>query len=372
MNRNDFDNMLDRAKSFSRENDADAVLFLGQPADPIPRALIQDADLSSWARLLWCFLRSYSDSPDSARAAPTYKTIQNDLGIKSRGTVSSAIHSLRVTRWITLMSHSENRRHVYLLHNAPLTFQQAVELDADYTDRIKEALRSPSKHVRKLAQRVLDGAIETADTDSPLTDLFRLAAVPTRQAHQSVRNTGGWNLFNMRVNDTEPDIDVPVPEESAEGLDLVFHQGILGLTPSMEKLARIKLEHFPAEHRQALLDDVAVRVLEQRGGDNPVRKPLGYIVWTVNRYLKEGDLALDGRGEQLPRILQNMEARQKSNAEKPLREEMTRLMAERQHIQRLSSYDSNADPDLLDQLGRMNRRIEELQSQLGSRANGAH
>ena len=371
MNKVDFDNMLSRAKSFSRENDSDAVLFLGQPSDPIPRALIQDADLPPWARLLWCNLRSYSDSPDLARAAPTYETIQKEIGIRSRGAVSAAIHSLRVTRWMTLLA-AENRRHVYLLHNAPLTYQQAVELDSDYTDRISEALRSPSKHVRLLAQRVLDGAMATAESDSPCSDLYRLAAVPSRQIQPAGDpNDITWDGFNIRGTAAGSDSEVPPPEESGP-IELDFHAKILGLSPDMEKLARTKLDHYPAEYRQALLDDIAVRVIEQSGGGNPVRKPLGYIMWAVNHYIEKDDLALDGRGERLSEILQAGEDRERSEAEKPLREEMLRLSGEREHFRRLISYGEATDPSLLDQLSRTEQRIEELRSQLGGAGNGAY
>ena len=157
MVRSDFNSLLEAAQSFSLENDSDAVLFLGHPSDPIPRALILDRDLPPWARLLWCYFRSRSHSPDLAGTAPNYDTIQDELGVKGRGTVAAAVHALRVTRWMTLMPQTaQNRRHIYLLHNAPLTFHQAVELDPEYPNRIAEASRSPSRPIRVLAPGYID------------------------------------------------------------------------------------------------------------------------------------------------------------------------------------------------------------------------
>ena len=372
MKKSDLDNLLHRAVSFSRENDSDAVLFLGQPTDPLPRALLFDKDLPPWARIIWWCLRTYSDNPASASRAPSYENIQEELGIGSRGTVSAAIHSLRVTRWITLLANSDVRRNVYLLHDAPLTFSQAIELDPDYTDRIADALRSSNKHVRQLARRVLDGAMETAESDNPCSELYRLASVPSRHGNPpDGAHVFEWGDFNLRGSPPEQEMDLPLPEEP-KPVELDFHELVLGLTPGMERLARIKLEEFPSEQRQALLDDLAVRVLEQADGDNPVRNSLAYIMWTVNRYVQDKDLALDGRGRRLPELLQAMEFRQRSDAEKPLRDELVRLSSNHQGLERMISRSGSADPSMLDQLTQTERRMTEIRKQLEGAGHDVH
>ena len=377
MIRNDFKRILQAAESFSRENDSDTVLFLGHPSDPIPRALLLDKDLTPWARCLWWYLRTCSDSPASAGSAPNYDTIQLELGMKGRGTVAAAIHALRVTRWITLMPHTAaHRRHIYLLHNAPLTYHEAVELDPDYPNRIAEALRSPSKPIRILAQRILDGAMLAAQSEDTNSDLFRLAGYAEQEETQSEGEDSSLlngYMFHRSAAGPEP-YDTPAPSEESEclGVELDFHVDILGISPSMEKLARTKLEGIPAEYRQPLLDDLAVRAIEgEDGSKEPLNTPLGYIMWAVNRYIKEGDLALTGKGEQLAEIIEQRERQKRARHEQPTREELQRLYADMEHYRRLESRSGTLDESLLRVRDRTEQRITELRAQLSGGSNGA-
>ncbi len=372
MNRNDLDDMLGAAMSFSLENDSDAVLFLGNPTSPIPAALIRDRDLPPWARLVWCNFRQYSDSPAAAGIAPTYETIQADLGISGRGTVSAAIHALRVTRWITLKQVADNRRHVYLIHDAPITFLQAVEINPDYTDHISEAIRSPSKQVRELARLVLDGAMETAESDGPLSELYRLASVPSQHS----RGTDGsgsltWGTFNLRGSGNIPETGAPAAEEAVP-VELDFHDELLGFTKSLKSLAEIKIRSLPAEYRQSLLDELAYKVLSRWNTDNPVRTPLAYLNWFVNHYEKKGELPLTGEGERLPQLLESLEARRRSEEQRPLRDEITKLSAELQHFRRLISYSDEPDQHLQESLKKTERRMREVQAQFGGAADVTH
>ncbi len=378
MIRNDFRRMLQAAQSFSRKHDSDTVLFLGHPTDPIPRTLIMDKDLSLAARIIWCFFRQQSDSPASPGMAPNYDTIQKELSIGGRGTVAAAVHELRVTRWIILMPQDEHhRRKIYWLPNAPLTFNEAVELDPDYPTRIDEAIRSPSRSVRTLAQRILDGAMASAQSGDLNSELFRLAAYATPETGTE-SSVGGTSFSRFLGHRSESDLQDPeshIQPEEPVSLELNFHGGIFGLSPAMEDLARIKLNSVPAEFRQPLLDELAVRVIERDRGSDPVRHPLGYLSWMINQYIEKGDLTLSGRGEKLSEIIEQIDRAKRAEFEKPLRQELERLSAVMAHDNRLLSYQesrsSSPDEALVEGIQRTKQRIEELRSQLSGGANGA-
>lgn len=379
MIRDDFRRLLQAAQTFSRDNDSDAVLFLGHPSDPIPRALIVDKDLSLAARIVWCFFRQQSDSPDAAGTAPNYDTIQRELSIGGRGTVAAAVHELRVTRWITLMPQpAHHRRHIYLLHNTPLSFNDAVELDPDYPNRIAEAIKSPSRSVRNLAQRVLDGAMVAAHSNDMNNELFRLAGYGAQDPvtdGSSDDSMLSFFMFQRSGSDSEPSGD-PMPSEDPGPVELNLHSDIFLLSPAMENLARIKLNFVPAKYRQPMLDELAVRILERKTGDNPVKHPLGYLSWMVNQYRETGELPLTGRGDRLPEIIGQLTRASRAQDEKPIRDEIARLTADVQHfhrtISRLESHGHAPDEALIESLDSTEQRLNELKSLIPEGANGPH
>ena len=378
MIRDDFSRLLQAAQSFSTEHNSDTVLFLGHPSDPIPRTLIVDKDLSLAARIVWCFFRQRSDSPDSPGTAPNYDTIQKELSIGGRGTVAAAVHELRVTRWITLIPQpAHHRRKIYWLHNTPLTFNQAVELDPDYPNRIAEAIRSPSRIVRTRAQRILDGAMASAQSGDLNSEVFRLAAYAAPEPGKN--DSRGGSLLSpymfQRSDSGQEDPENHLQPEEPLPAELDFHGGVFGLSPAMEDLARIKLNSVPAEFRQAMLDELAVRVIEREKGNDPVRHPLGYLSWMINQYIHKGDLPLSGRGDKLSEIIEQIGRVERDEFEKPLRQELDRLNAEMEHHKRTLSYlesqSKKPDEGLVENIHRTERKIRELRSQLSEGANGA-
>lgn len=366
--RRDFDRMIEAAHSFAQEHDSDAVLFMGQPTDPVPRALILDRDLPPVARLLWCYFRSQSDSPGAAGIASEYDTIREELGIGSRSTVADAIHALRVTRWITLLPRSgQFSRKIYLLHNMPLTFSQAIDLDPAYTDRIAEALRSPAKRVRNLAQRMLDGAIVSSGPgDTPDNELYRLAGF-SRQAKESP--TLWQHIYERTPQGPETDEEESDPP-SMETSELDFHESILGLSPLQRNLMEMKTLELPLEFRQGYLDELAAIVLEREDGSDPIRNPVGYLMKLVNLH-KSGDVALTGKGERLGEMLE--QKCQKIEREKRTQEvvQIGALTGELQHIHRQIEYcearGKKPEPWMLDDLERVENGLRQFK-----RSNGAN
>lgn len=374
--RREFDRLIEGAYSFARENNSDAVLFMGQPTDPIPRVLILDRDLPPVARLLWCYFRQRSDSPGAAGIASDYDTIREEMGIGSRSTVADAIHALRVTRWITLLPQpalaGQYSPKIYLLHNAPLTFSQAIDLDPAYTDRIAEALRSPSKRVRELAQRMLDGAIvSSAPGDSSGNELYRLAGFAQSGAEAI---PGLWQhvygRMPQRAETGTEESPGAVSVEISEGSDLDFHEEIFGLSSLQKKLMKMKIVEVDEEYRQAYLDELAAIVVEREGGSDPIRNPPAYLMKLIELH-RTGNIALSGKGERLEELLRQkrQETERRQQAKDDAR--MGALMGDLSHIRRLIEYcetgGKQPEPWMLADLERVEKQIRLL----GRSRNGA-
>ena len=364
MNRADFDRMLLATRNLANEQDSDAVLFLGSPTDPIPRALIIDTDLPFEARVLWCYFRSLSDSPGSAGITPGYDTIQKELGIGRRNTVSNCLSALHITRWITIMPQAGQQRRIYLLHDTPLTFDQAVELDPGYTDRLSAAMKNPVLKIRSLAQRVLDGAMEFSGEDTPCADLYRLSGFSPRPGPPDEGNGGGvWSFMFQRQNPSagsgeEEPAAAHEPRDDSTVVVLDFHDEILAFSPGNKSLATLKLGFLPAGCRQMYLDDLAVQVLQKASGKNPIRSPIKYLQWMVNQHVEKGDSVLSGDAEKLETMLAEVKRNRLREANGPLHEELDELRREHAHFSKMARHIDRPDDWIME-------RIEETASQIG-------
>ena len=369
MNKADFDRMLLATRNLANEQDSDAVLFLGNPTDPIPRALIIDSDLPFEARVLWCYFRSLSDSPGASNVLPDYATIQKELGIGRRNTVSNCLTALYITRWITIMPQAGQQRRIFVLHDTPLTFDQAVEVNPAYTDRLSAAIKNPVRKIRSLAQRVLDGAIEYSGEGGACADLYRLSGFATpAEASAEESGTNIWSGMFQRekpgLSDADEKKSVSEPAVDSTEVVLDFHDEVLAFSPGNKKLAALKLEFLPAEYRQAYLDDLAVQVLQKASGDKPIRKPIGYLQWMVNRFVENDDVVLSGEAENLGAILSEMKRKRVREDNKPILAELHKLRAEYEHLKRLARYSGEPDVWMNEKLDDTLSRISELEGQL--------
>lgn len=359
-----FDRMLADAHEFAREHNSNAVLFMGNPTDPIPRALIQDRDLTPWARLIWCYFRQQSDSPAKTGAISDYDTIRELLGIGSRSTVADALHALRVTRWITLSaqrSDDSGRHHnckVYLLHSLPPSYAQVMELDPTYAERLDAATRSPSKGIRRLARRMLDGAMLAADAEHS-NNIYQMAA------HGPHGRSAIWQSLYHRSPDAAIEESEPMHRASVNGA-LNFHESLLELSPHKVKLIEVKLRQVEEEYRQAYLDELAVRYLEGIDGGNVLKDPIAYLMWQVNQHL-QGEVTLTGKADRLEALL----ARQEQKTRDRHQVEISNLGAELAHINRFIEHETTQgkEPEawMLDE----QHQIENEMSKLRREQNGA-
>lgn len=385
MNRSDLQRLIASAQSLARDRDSDAVLFLGSPTDPVPRALIVDTDLPFAARILWCYLRSLSDSPGSAAISPSYRDLQKELGISNRSAVGDYLKTLQITRWISVVSQGGPKsRRVYVIYDMPLTFEQAVDVDADYASGIEKAMEHPKTTIRSLAQRVLDGAIRSSGSHGPGNDIYRLAGFaghtgPSQDGEVVDMWSGVYQRLHPDESREDPEPPTFVPSDSDHDdpdIDLVFHDRILCLSRSMKELASLTLKRLPPRYRQLLLDDLAANVLQRSFGNDPIRSPLRYLQWMVNEYTERGELPLSGKGEDLEKIVSELDRKQMLEETRPLRDELQKLMAHSAHLERMIGYSrkdlsEEGDRELEGLLHDNKAKIEELQQKIGEATSNA-
>src|SRR5690554_5786365 len=90
----------------------DVLLFLGNPHESVPRALLIDKRLGAVDVLGWQVIRMLANA-DRTTAFPTYVQLQpllrSGVGSQaSRGTVARVMAVLRLTRWMSLCHRSRN------------------------------------------------------------------------------------------------------------------------------------------------------------------------------------------------------------------------------------------------------------------------
>lgn len=368
--RNEIGRLIEAAKSFSTQNDSDAALFLGHSTDPIPRALIRDTDLSLAARLLWCYFRSLSNSPGSPALSPDYETIMKEVGIRRRNTISESLTALWITRWMTVITMpGTSGRRVYLVYDIPLEFPEVIELDPRYPDRITRAAGSNNKKLSDLARRVLDGVMQNTHSATTNSGLSRLAVhLPGEDSDRGAVVQSMWKRTLLRAPPAEAGHETTPSPEPTDSKELEFHDGILSITDVMKKIVTTRLGFIPAEFRQLLLDDIAVRMLEQADSEKPVRDPVSYLSWAVNRYRTTGDLPLSGKAERLQDILAARQREERKRQQGPIKQELTRLNGEFAHTQtmisRCTAQGIELDEWLVNSLDDLGARIGKLKAML--------
>lgn len=170
-----------RGKAASASNgqaDAlDGLLFMGNPHETVPRALLLDQRLGAVDVLGWQMIRLLSNA-DRTTAFPTYDELEPLLRSganrkASRKTVARVIAILRLTRWMTLgmkARNTDNGRmigNVYVLHDEPLAPAESLSLDAEYIEYVIRCTRHHNRDVAEVAQLVRDELAEGGVLELP-------------------------------------------------------------------------------------------------------------------------------------------------------------------------------------------------------------
>ena len=171
--------ILSTAKNVRRGKHAsNGMIFTDNWYDSHPRLLIFDPVLNPYDKLVWLAIRSRCTPDMSLTAFPKYDEIQAMLNI-SRGTVSSAIAKLRLTRWITLLCRDQERNesgqftrdgNIYMVHGEPLSIPDTFELDTAYMSYVTECQKHRNADVRKIAELILGSLRHDIDQGQDLLE----------------------------------------------------------------------------------------------------------------------------------------------------------------------------------------------------------
>ncbi|MEC9356529.1 MAG: STY4528 family pathogenicity island replication protein [Pseudomonadota bacterium] len=130
------DASIDALEQIDRPTNAEALLFIGNWNDALPRLLIHDPVLEPVDKIVWAVIKTCTD-PRRGTAFPNYATIARLANVSAEGTITRALAILRVTRWLSLCGRARDRRgrfrgSVYALHDEPLPLSDALHLDPEY------------------------------------------------------------------------------------------------------------------------------------------------------------------------------------------------------------------------------------------------
>ncbi|WP_299259692.1 STY4528 family pathogenicity island replication protein [uncultured Kushneria sp.] len=163
--------------SSGQEDALDGLLFMGNPHETVPRALLLDQRLGAVDVLGWQMIRLLSNA-DRTTAFPTYDELEPLLRSganrkASRKTVARVIAILRLTRWMTLGMKARNTGNgrmignVYVLHDEPLAPAESLSLDAEYIEYVIRCTRHHNRDVAEVAQLVRDELAEGGVLELP-------------------------------------------------------------------------------------------------------------------------------------------------------------------------------------------------------------
>ena len=156
---------IQRAKENTDVTSPDTMLFMGNWHQAIPALVIQDPVLEPVDKLVWMVIMLQARETGGRTAFPSYDRLASKINVSSTSTISRAIAILRLTRWLTLCAKvrgkgGQFKGNVYVLHDEPLPFVDALYLDAQYMQFLEQSVKHHHARVRAVAQGVLDSLDE--------------------------------------------------------------------------------------------------------------------------------------------------------------------------------------------------------------------
>ncbi|ALM54121.1 STY4528 family pathogenicity island replication protein [Halomonas huangheensis] len=204
------------ASASAVEDDSlDGLLFMGNPHETVPRALLLDQRLGAVDILGWQTIRLLSNS-DRTTAFPTYDELEpllrSGAGQKaSRKTVARVIAILRLTRWMTLGMKARNTTNgrmignVYVLHDEPLAPAESLSLDQDYIEYVIRCMKHSNKAVATVARLVRDELAESGVLEVPTRlDVIEQRARQQRETEFPGETQASDSQFPMKTQAISP------------------------------------------------------------------------------------------------------------------------------------------------------------------------
>ena len=298
-------------------------LFSGQSHEVVPRRLLLDSRLTPLERNAWQVFRLMLQG--QGVVTPRYEDLQPYLSSvpygasASRETIARVLTMLRLTRWLSLVSHARDQisgRHqgsLYVLHDEPLTPAEAMELDQDYLELVGHALAHATKAVRIVAQHVVEEVRQDTniDRDRLPTRLDSWGEHWTQQGldqatADSLRDSerGGDHRVRNRADlrsESEPGLNTSVSgtvrnpnaactvlkestctvPRATQAVDNLHWPDSLHLSPSERQAVAVALNKLKPADRQAVLNEASARCTA--GG---ISKPAAYLMGLIQRALK--------------------------------------------------------------------------------------
>ena len=181
----------------------EALLFIGNWNDALPRLLIYDPILEPVDKIVWAVIRTRAD-PNRGTSFPSYAMIGRLANVGSEATVSRALSILRVTRWLTHCGrvrdrHGRFRGNVYVLHDEPLPLADTLYLDPVYMAAIHQA--SDNRHAR--VALVAAGVLRSLELDIAGSEYVVPPADPMIQRQAALlattaSNPEGPSIYGVR------------------------------------------------------------------------------------------------------------------------------------------------------------------------------
>jgi hypothetical protein len=281
-----------------------SLLILAPRLQSIPAAVIHESTLSPVDRLAWMVIFQAGVEGGGTAVFPSYRALTTTANLGSSATVSRALASLRILRWMTV-----NRRKapgegtgglsVHTLHGHALTVADTLLLDPGYLAYLEGARTHHHARVRALAEtewsrsqtHTIDDTALVSDrcpsvTRARETGVSRSAASAPEALQNSKRRSSSNKQLRKQPNQKEQKYynnnQNFAPNSATEHVacEAVDDQGLVfpaQLPPELRRLARGYLATVPEDARQAVLDELAGRLVNAQGGDSPVHDPLRYL-----------------------------------------------------------------------------------------------
>lgn len=263
----------DTASASDAQDEAlDGLLFMGNPHETVPRALLLDQRLGAVDVLGWQVIRLLSNN-DRTTAFPTYDELEpllrSGAGQKaSRKTVARVVAILRLTRWMTLGMKARNTANgrmignIYVLHDEPLAPAESLSLDPAYIEYVIQCTRHRNKAVATVAGLIRDELSESGVVDVPT----RLEVIEQR-AEQQRR--------------------VEFPEETQASAQ--FPRETLDDPPSFQrKLRQFPTEEPPSFHGKLMDKSDTYSAVSSGNSDTTVRSYTNSVCKTTARAREDG------------------------------------------------------------------------------------
>lgn len=166
--------------------EAAGFVYSGLKQEIVPQRLLLDSRLTPLERNGWLVFKMLLDK--QGYAVPRYQDLQPYLAQTpygeqaSRETVSRIIAILRMTRWISLLAQGRDSStgrivgNMYILHEDPVTAQEAAVLDPSYAELVTKNLHHNIKSVRIVAEKIA----EEMDAETGATMPTRLDVLQQR------------------------------------------------------------------------------------------------------------------------------------------------------------------------------------------------